>query len=168
VAATALALWALTASIGFYMFGTSIGIARPLGEQAKTHWPSWLVFLHPTFAVAGLGIYMVYLGYDIKPLAWVAFADLLLVAVLGDVLLVSWLKARRNELKAVRDPEHQEVARVRNYAPRPQQGRVQVTAPDTVPVTELDERRIPPVAVAAHGTLAVITIVMVLLVCLGV
>jgi hypothetical protein len=45
---------------------------------------------------------------------------------------------------------------------------VQVTAPDTVPVTELDERRIPSVAVAAHGTLAVITIVMVLLVCLGV
>ena len=75
----------------------------------------------------------------------VTFADLVLVAALGDVLLLVWLRDRRS----AEHPDGGQVKRVKNYVPRPQQGRVQHQAPDTVPVTDLDERRIPPVAVTA-------------------
>jgi manganese efflux pump family protein len=164
VASTALVIWLLTALIGLYMFGMSIGIGRPAGERASTHWPSWLMFLHPTMAVAGVVIWIIYMSYGYQALAWLAFADLILVAALGDVLLLVWLKDRRSE----QHPQEGQVKRVKNYVPRPRQGRAQHQAPETVAVTELDERRIPPIAVTTHGILAVLTIVLVLLAALGV
>jgi hypothetical protein len=45
---------------------------------------------------------------------------------------------------------------------------VQAPAPERVPVTALEERRIPSIAVAVHGLLALVTMVMVLLCALGV
>ena len=75
-----------------------------------------------------------------------------------------WLKDRRAE----RHAEDGHVKQVKNYVPRPQQGRVQHEAPETVPVTDLDERRIPPTAVTVHGFMAVLTIILVLLAALGV
>jgi hypothetical protein len=157
-------IWSITALIGFYMFGVSLGIGRAVGQPSSTHWPSWLVFLHPTLAVVGLAVWIVYMNYPEQALAWAALVDLLLVATLGDVLLVTWLKDRRAELRAGPDG----VKQVKNYVPRPQQGRVQAPAPETVPVTALEERRIPLVAVLTHGVLAVVTILLVLLFAVGV
>jgi hypothetical protein len=148
------------------MLGIAMDMGRPKEEPANTHWPSFLMFIHPAFAFAGAVVFFMYLMYDERALAWIAFADLLLVAALGDVLLVSWLKARRGERKA----EHGDgpVPMVKNYVPTPRQGEVQVEAPERVPVTALSEQRIPGLAVAAHGALAVVTIVLVLLTALGV
>lgn len=163
MASVTLVIWSITALIGFYMFAVSIGIGRPVGEPANTHWPSWLVFLHPTLAVTGLGVWIVYLSYPERWLTWTAFVLLLLVAGLGDVLLMTWVKDRRAAARAGSDG----VKQVKNYVPRPQQGRVQAPAPETVPVTELEERRIPLIAVATHGLLAVVTILLVFLFAIG-
>jgi hypothetical protein len=165
MAATALVIWIITAMGGLYMLILAMDMGRPKEQPANTHWPSFLMFIHPTLAVAGAVVWYLYLVYDEKALAWVAFADLILVAGLGDVLLVSWLKDRRGEKKAEGGGA---VPMVKNHVPTPHQGRVQVEAPDMVPVTALSEQRIPPFAVAAHGGLAVLTIVLVLLSALGV
>jgi hypothetical protein len=118
VASTALVIWMITALIGFYMFGMSIGIGRPAGEAASTHWPSWLMFLHPTMAVTGIAVWIVYMSYGYRALAWVSFTDLILVAALGDVLLVVWLMDRRSE----HHPKRGKVKWVKNYVPRPTAG----------------------------------------------
>ena len=165
MASTTLVIWLFTAAGGLYMMGVSVGFGRPVGEPANTHWPSWLMFAHPSLAVGGIAVWIVYMVNGERALAWVAFADLVLVAALGDVLLVTWLKDRRAERRAVQGGA---VKEVKNYVPRPEQGQIRPEAPETVPVTALEERRIPSVAVAAHGLLAVLTIVLVLLSALGV
>jgi hypothetical protein len=166
--ATALVIWIITAMGGLYMLGITMDMGRPREEAANTHWPSFLMFLHPAFAFAGAAVYYMFLMYDERSLAWIAFADLVLVATLGDVLLVTWLKDRRGERRAEQAGATRAVPMVRNYVPRPQQGRVQVEAPERVPVTALSEQRIPSLAVAAHGGLAVLTIVLVFLTAIGV
>jgi hypothetical protein len=165
MAQTALVLWIITAMGGLYMLGIAMDMGRPKEEPANTHWPSFLMFIHPAFAFAGAVVFFMYLMYDERVLAWIAFADLLLVAGLGDVLLVSWLKARRGEKRADRGGP---VPVVKNYVPTPRQGQVQVEAPTRVPVTALSEQRIPGLAVSAHGLLAVVTIVLVFLTAVGV
>jgi hypothetical protein len=91
VASAALVIWLVTGSTGLSMMGVAVGFSRPVGEPANTHWPSWLMFAHPTFAGAGVTAWMVYMAYDYRALARVSLADLVLVAALGDVLLVPWL-----------------------------------------------------------------------------
>jgi hypothetical protein len=167
VASATFVIWLLTALVGAYMAGVAMGLGRPVGDPANTHWPSWLMFVHATAAVVGLTLWIFFMTEGYRLLAWLSFADLVLVAGLGDVLLVTWLRDRRAERRAEgADPDR--VKTVRNYVPRPQQGRVQAPAPERVPVTALEERRIPSIAVAVHGLLALGTMVMVLLCALGV
>jgi len=167
VASATFVIWLLTALIGAYMSGVAMGLGRPVGDPANTHWPTWLMFVHPTAAFVGLTVWIFFMADGDRLLAWIAFADLVLVAALGDVLLVTWLKDRRAEKRA-EGADVREVKMVKNYVPRPQQGVVQAPAPEMVPVTALEERRIPTIAVASHGLLAVVTMAMVLLCALGV
>jgi hypothetical protein len=156
----------MTIAGGAYMFMMAMGLSRGTGEAAHSHWPTSLMFAHGGLATSGAALWAAYMIYDDRILAWISFAVLLVVAGLGEVLFSTWFKDRRAELVAARGGE---VARVRDYVPTnvppPASGdRMAQENPDTtVPVTELEERRIPAIAVAAHGLLAVLTILLVLI-----
>jgi hypothetical protein len=171
VVGTALALWGATMLVGAYMFMVAAGMSRPAGESAHSHWPSWLMFVHASAALGGAGLLVAYLVTKTHVLTWISFVDLLLVAGLGDWLFVSWFKARRAVAAAERG---EPVKRVRDYVPlnvpptEPGQRMQQVEVDQDVAVTDLQEMRIPTIAVLAHGGLAVLTIVTVLLAALGV
>jgi len=154
---------------GAYMFMMAMGLSRGPGEPAHSHWPTWLMFLHGGLATSGAALWAAYMIYDEQLIAWLSFALLLVVAGLGELLFTTWFKDRRAELAAQRGGE---VARVRDYVPTnvppPASGdrMAQRNPENTVPVTELEERRIPAIAVAAHGLLAVLTILLVLIECI--
>ena len=87
-------------------------------------------------------MWIAYLAVGGSTLAWIAFADLVLVAVLGGVLVARWSKDRRGR------PASSDGARAAS--------------------TDLAEQHFPVVAVALHGVFAVTTLVLVLLTAAGV
>ncbi|WP_433521251.1 hypothetical protein ACQPZ2_28355 [Nocardia pseudovaccinii] len=134
----ALILWLLTAVGGFVLLGTWIakgGTRQP----GASHLPVPVLFGHFALAVAGLVVWIVYLALDNDALAWIAFALLIPVALLGFVMLLRWLPV---------------------YRARTQ------TAVTTNP--EPAEKHFPLAVVGGHGVLAVTTVVLVLLTALGV
>ena len=131
----ALITWVITAGFGFFMFSTWLRNGGSSSE-ASTHFKPPMVFGHFLLAAGGLVLWVVYLFVDSTPLAWVAFADLLVVAVVGDLLAYRWTKDHRVAAHAV--------------------GSMPLEA-------GLAEQRIPTPAVVLHGIFAVSTIVLVLL-----
>ena len=114
----------------------------PSHQRQATHFPPVRVFSHFLLAAAGLVC-----GSSISPtdnsiLAWVAFADLVLVALLGGLLVRRWAA----------------------------DGRAAMSAGDRSDVAEVDlaEQHIPRAPVVLHGVFAVSTVVLVLLSALGV
>jgi manganese efflux pump family protein len=97
MAVAALVTWVITAGLGFFMLGTWIrqgGIRTTSGEAVST-FPPPAVFGHFGLAAAGLVLWIVYVINDAEALPWIAFVDLLVVAGIGDVLVLRWLKGRR-------------------------------------------------------------------------
>ena len=139
----ALVTWLVTAGFGAFMVRRWLsrgGLRRD--ETAGTHFPPARVFTHLGLAVAGLAVWIVYLLTDSPVLAWVAVADLVVVAVLGGLLVRRWMADGRATMAGQRPSE---------MAP-----------------TELAEQHISRTPVVLHGILAVSTVVLVLLTALGV
>jgi len=155
MAIAALVTWIITAGFGFFMLGTWIsrGGARADGSS---HFPPPVVFGHFLLAAAGLVVWIVYVINDATTLAWIAFVDLVVVAVIGDVLVLRWTKDRRS---------------ANGSAPTGTAGDRR-TSSDTMtaraPGLQLAEQRIPTAAVVLHGVFAVTTVVLVLLAALEV
>jgi manganese efflux pump family protein len=141
----ALVAWVLTAIGGFVMLGRWVGRGGLRQQRDATAFPPALVFGHFGLAAAGLVLWIVYLLVDSAPLAWVAFVVLILVAALGFTLLSRWSAGRRHASTAGVSPG----GSASGVAARP--------AEQTLPV---------PI-VAAHGVLAVATVVLVLLAALA-
>jgi hypothetical protein len=144
----ALVAWILTAAGGFVLLGKWIshgGVRSP----GASRFPPGLIFSHFGLAAAGLVLWIIYLINDQDTLAWVAFALLVVVAVLGFTMLVRWLPNYR--------------ARVRVTASGAGAGRAAREA-----VEQPAEQHFPVAVVVAHGVLAVITVGTVLLAALGV
>ncbi|WP_433678894.1 hypothetical protein [Nocardia sp. CA-119907] len=99
----ALITWLLTAVGGFVLLGTWIakGGAR---QPSTTHLPAPVVFGHFLLAVAGLVVWIVYLVVDSTALAWIAFALLVPVALLGFTMLARWLPVYRARTSMAPDP----------------------------------------------------------------
>ena len=93
-------------------------------------------------AAGGLVVWIVYLVTDNSVLAWVAFADLVLVAILGGLLVMRWVKDGRAAMRTGRRSDAAEV--------------------------DLAEQHIPRPPVLLHGVFAVSTVVLVLLSALGI
>ncbi|MET8777987.1 hypothetical protein AB0H49_07765 [Nocardia sp. NPDC050713] len=135
----ALITWLLTAGGGAVLLGT--WIAKGGARQpTASHLPPPVVFGHFLLAAAGLVVWIIYLVVDSTALAWIAFALLVPVAALGFAMLLRWLPVYRSRTAAA--------AEVIDSAP--------------------PERHFPVPIVAAHGVLAVTTVVLVLLTALGV
>jgi hypothetical protein len=143
LAIAALVTWLITASFGFFMlirWATRGGVRRVAG--AGTHFPPVRVFSHVGLAAAGLIVWIIYLVTDISFLAWIAFIDLVGVALIGGVLVRRWTL----------------------------DGRAAMTAGDRVEVDKVDlaEQHIPRLPVVVHGIFASSTLVLVLLTALGI
>lgn len=134
----ALSTWIATMLVGAYMFATTSRLGREPEVVRRTQFPAPVLLTHPSLALAGFGFWVAYLNHDHGWLAWTAFGFLVAAAVLGDVLVLHWVRERRG-----REP----------------------VVEDGVQVAEQD---VPTVAVVTHGVLAVTTILLVLLVALGV
>ncbi|MTE14063.1 hypothetical protein [Nocardia aurantiaca] len=94
MAIAALITWLLTATGGFVLLGTWIakGGAR---QPSSSHLPPPVLFGHFLLAAAGLVLWIIYLAVDTKAVAWVAFALLIPVALLGFFMLLRWLPVYR-------------------------------------------------------------------------
>jgi hypothetical protein len=136
----ALIAWVVTALGGFILLGTWIsrGGARGGGDAAASRFPPGLIFGHFLLAATGLVLWIVYLAADSSALAWVSFAILLVVALLGFTMAARWLQDRRAPVAA----------------DGPAAGRP-------------PEQHFPVPVVVLHGLLAATTLVLVLLAALG-
>jgi hypothetical protein len=136
----ALIAWIITALGGFVLLGTWIsrGGTRQGGDAAASRFPPGLIFGHFLLAATGLVLWIVYLIADSSALAWVSFAILLVVALLGFTMFARWLQERR--------------------APVAAGGAVSARPP---------EQHFPVPVVILHGLLAATTLVLVLLATLG-
>ncbi|MGW4564821.1 hypothetical protein ACWEN3_21205 [Streptomyces sp. NPDC004561] len=145
----ALITWVVTALGGFYMLGTWIQRGGIRQQQTGTsRLPAPVVFGHFALAAIGLVVWIVYVVADKTALAWTAFVLLLPVALLGFVMLARWIPV---------------------YRDRPRTGATAAAAAGpgaegAVPA----ERHFPVPVVLAHGLLAVVTLVLVLLTALGI
>src|SRR4051812_27191759 len=96
----ALVTWVVTAGFGFFMLMRWLrhgGLRRD--GSAASHFPPARVFTHFGLAAAGLVVWIVYLLTDAGVLAWVAFADLVLVAALGGLLVRRWAEDGRAAMR---------------------------------------------------------------------
>jgi hypothetical protein len=130
----ALLTWILAALLGGFLLATWLvkGGLRRRGER-QTRFAPQLILGHAGLAATGLAIWVTYLVVATTALAWVALADLTVVAVLGATMFGLWLKtARRSHGRHASVPRH------------------------------AAEDHFPPPAVLAHGLFAVTTVVLVL------
>lgn len=148
-----LGIWILTASGGAFMWLYTTGVGRPESVARGSTLPPLVLFLHPLLALTGLVVWIAYLytGGDVLP--WVAFADLVVVALLGDVLLARTLKPRKHAVRGAVPPERDS-------------GHTLVETREAN--NRLVEDAIPRPAIAVHGLLAVVLMVLVLLTALGI
>jgi manganese efflux pump family protein len=134
MAIASLILWVLTASGGAYLLAKWVG-GGGHRESTASKLPPAAVFGHFALAALGLVLWIIYVVTDNHPIGWVGLALLAPVAVLGFVMLARWLPTRRSVSAGGRPSSNE----------------------------ELPERSFPVPVVAAHGVLAVATIVVALL-----
>ncbi|MFE3261497.1 hypothetical protein ACFXPS_33125 [Nocardia sp. NPDC059091] len=72
---------------------------------SSSHLPPPVIFGHFLLAVAGLVLWIIYLVVSTKAVAWVAFALLIPVALLGFFMLLRWLPVYRGQAAGVPQSE---------------------------------------------------------------
>lgn len=143
----ALITWVITAGGGFIMLGLWLqGGGMRQSAQAGTVIRPPLILTHFALAASGLVLWIIYVASDSDTLAWIAFALLVVVALLGFTMFAIWLQQRRRPAAAAGAPSTGSAAAPANSA----------------------ERRFPIPVVAAHGLFAAATLVLVLLTAAGV
>jgi hypothetical protein len=138
----ALIAWVVTAGGGFVLL--AIWLARGGMRQGGTPGSKIrppLILGHFLLAATGLVIWIIYLADDKDALAWIAFAILAVVAVLGWTMFAIWFQRRQRGAVAAAGQADGE---------RPA------------------EQHFPVPVVALHGLLAVTTVVLVFLTAIGV
>ena len=146
----ALVAWVITALGGFVMLGQWISRGGLRQQRSgATRFPAGLVFSHFGLAAGGLVVWIVYLLTNQIRLAWVAFALLIPVALLGFIMLARWIPVYQGRTVTAGAPQD---------SARTGSGPVE---------TEPAERHLPVPVVIAHGLFAVVTVVLVLLAALG-
>jgi hypothetical protein len=142
-----LVIWILTAGGGFFMLAKWVA-GGGHRQPSNTRFPPALIFGHFVLAVAGLVLWILYLLLDNDALGWAAFIVLIPVALLGFTMLARWIPVYRQATVPA--------------------GTGRAAAATNTTGNEPAERSFPVVVVAAHGVLAVATLVLALLTMLGV
>jgi manganese efflux pump family protein len=133
----ALISWIVTAGGGFVLLAIWIsrgGMQQQEGGQIRPV----LILSHFGLAATGLVLWIIYVLNDSSTLAWIAFAILLVVALLGWTMFAIWWRRR-------------------------QAGAGPVAVADEGSTGQPAEQHFPVPIVALHGLLAVTTLVLVLL-----
>jgi hypothetical protein len=153
----ALIAWFVTALGGLYMLAVWL-IENDATDQrnSASRLPLPVIVGHITLAVAGLVVWVAYLVLDRAALAWTAFGILGGIALLGFTMFARWVPVYRRA-GPVREPEQVPVGA--GFLPAPA---VEVIGDGPA------EGNFPLFIVVAHGTFAVLTVVLVLLAALGV
>ena len=135
----ALTAWVVTALGGFFLLAIWLGRGgMRQGREPGTRIRPPLILGHFVLAATGLVLWIVYVATDSDALAWVAFALLLLVAVLGFAMFAIWFQRR-------------------------QRGAVREAIDPGTPA----EQHFPVAVVGLHGLLAATTLVLVFLAAAG-
>lgn len=182
----ALIAWLVAAGSGAYVLGSWIargGTLRRPARGAGTGSPPALLYGHFGLALGGLAFWIAYLVTGWAALAWVAVAVLLPVAGLGMATLINGMPARRAATLAAHgggagfggsDATAGDAAGVQladagiGTLDTTRTATIDVSNPGAGSAGALAARaRLAPLAVAAHGALAVTTIILVLLAALG-
>ena len=129
--------WVLTAGVGTFMVTIWRRHGGLSGNSAATHFRPAQVFSHLGLAVAGLVVWVVFLMTSAPGWAWIALAAAVLAAVLGGLLVRRWAA----------------------------DGRLVMSGSDAS-AGGLAEQHIQRLPVVLHGTFAVVTLLLVLLVAL--
>jgi manganese efflux pump family protein len=138
----ALISWIVTAGGGFVLLAiwwSRGGMRQREGRQIRPP----LILAHFGLAATGLVLWIIYVANDSDALAWIAFAILLAVALLGFTMFAIWWQRRQAATGPV---------------PVAEEGSGGQPA----------EQHFPVPVVALHGLLAVTTVILVLLSALGV
>jgi hypothetical protein len=93
----ALITWVITAGGGFVLL--AIWLKRG-GMQQSSGIRAARIMSHFLLAATGLVLWIVYVATDKSALAWIAFALLLVVALIGFSMLAIWLKQRSRREEA--------------------------------------------------------------------
>lgn len=136
----ALIAWVVTAGGGFVLL--AIWLSRggmQQGREPGSRIRPPLILGHFLLAATGLVIWIIYVASDSDALAWIAFAILAVVALLGWTMFAIWFQRR-------------------------QRGAVREAVDPGTPA----EQHFPVPVVAVHGLLAVTTVVLVFLAAIGV
>ncbi|MGN6174318.1 MAG: hypothetical protein ACTHPS_15450 [Streptosporangiaceae bacterium] len=140
--------WFAAVLLGLYMLAVWL-IENDVTGRGVTpsRLPVPVVFAHLGLAASGLSVWVAFLIFNRKALAWTAVGILVAVALLGLTMFARWI------------PVHRGPSRPASPAspPQPPAGALAVPA----------EGNFPVVVVAAHGLLAVTTLILALLTALG-
>ena len=162
----ALIAWLVAAGSGAYVLGSWVahgGSLRRPARGAGTGSPPALLFGHFGLALCGLASWVAYLVTDWAALAWVAVAVLLPVAGLGMATLVTGLPTRRAVV-----PQGQLASTGVHPSGSTRVATIGISSAGTGGTGTVPVRaRLAPLVVAAHGALAVTTMILVLLAALG-
>jgi hypothetical protein len=153
----ALVTWVLTAGGGFVMLGLWLkngGMAQSATPDERIR--ANRILTHFALAATGLVLWIVYVASDSSALAWISFALLLVIALIGFSMLATWLRQHSGE----RPPVAERGAGAEGAPVAEGSG----TTRDPLPA----EQHFPTPVVALHGVLAATTLVLVLLVAAGV
>ncbi|MBA3716703.1 MAG: hypothetical protein H0W87_00535 [Actinobacteria bacterium] len=136
----ALISWVVTAGGGFVLLGLWLRHGGMRQREPGRQIRPTLILSHFALAATGLVLWIVYLATDSDALAWIAFAILVAVALLGWTMFAIWYQRR--------------------------QGRAAAATVSTPGVPA--EQHFPVAIVTLHGLLAVTTLVLVFLAAVGV
>jgi hypothetical protein len=136
----ALISWIVTAGGGFVLLALWLRHGGMRQRQPDRQIRPPLILSHFALAATGLVLWIIYVFSDSNALAWIAFAILVLVAVLGWTMFAIWWQRRQAGAAA---------------------------APASTPGLPA-EQRFPVAIVTLHGLLAVTTVVLVFLAAIGV
>jgi len=152
----ALIAWFVTALGGLYMLAVWLIENDATDQRNKaSRLPLPVIVAHMTLAVSGLVVWVIYLLLDRAALAWAALGILGGIALLGFTMFARWIPVYRST-GAVPEP-----ARV------PAGTGLEPAGPAMIIQEGPPEGNFPLFIVVAHGTLAVSTVVLVLLSALG-
>ncbi len=91
----ALIAWVLTAGGGFVLLGIWLARGGMQQREGGNRIRPPLIMSHFLLAATGLVLWIIYVVDDSDALAWIAFAALLVVAVLGFTMFGIWLRRRQ-------------------------------------------------------------------------
>jgi hypothetical protein len=174
-------IWFATVLMGLFMLAVWLIENDVTGQGvAPSRLPKVIVFVHLLLAATGLVVWVAYLVFSRKALAWTAVGILVAIALLGATMFARWIPVYAGPARTAsqaRDARTASPALDAGSAflpAQPADSALAANGPLAAPAQVYDadlavpaEGNFPVVVVAAHGLLAVSTLVLAVLTAIG-